>query len=250
MRWKVLDGLMYFFYGTENTLLMPFPNPPPSKLAEFPDIFNLPRDNFMILQATEKYITENPEIENLFQVEENDELFDYLHRTDRLVELKGAKLAKKKNLVSQFMRANPSYQRRLITSDIYEDCFKFAEKWCEIKTCEHIGITHEKSAIRRAFNHFKDIGLEGIAIFANGSMIAFSVFSRQNPNTYIVHFEKADRNIKGAAQIINWETAKYLSDKCTFINREQDLAIPGLRQAKSSYDPDFLISGKNLRLKI
>jgi uncharacterized protein len=32
----------------------------------------------------------------------------------------------------------------------------------------------------------------------------------------------------------------YLKDSCQFLNREQDLGIKGLRQAKLSYDPKEL----------
>ncbi len=247
-RWVNIEGVLYFYYGLENTLLMPVPNPSPTLIADFPDMFNLPKENFYITHATEKYIADNPSITDFFVVEDDDRLFDYVHQTERLIELKGAKLTKKRNLISQFLRNNLSYECRKISPEIYEDCVSFAKKWSEIKVYEHISISHEQIAIKRAFEHFQQIGLEGLAIFANTALIAFSVFSRQNPETYIVHFEKADKTLKGSAQLINWETAKYLKGKCVFINREQDIAIPGLRQAKSSYDPDILLGGKTLKL--
>jgi hypothetical protein len=43
------------------------------------------------------------------------------------------------------------------------------------------------------------------------------------------------------------ETARYLQDSYTWVNREQDIGLEGLRQAKSSYVPDRMvkfISGK------
>jgi len=46
--------------------------------------------------------------------------------------------------------------------------------------------------------------------------------------------------------VINHETAKYLKDKCQYLNREQDLGIKGLRQAKMSYDPEKLITTYSL----
>ncbi len=249
-RWAELDGTMYLYYGLENSLLMPVPNIPPEELARVPDTFGLSKDDFTVCHATEGYIAAHPDVHEHFVVEDDDQFFDYVHSIDRLAELKGSKLAKKKNLISQFTRNNPSYECRPIVPDIYEECFRLAEKWCTIRTCEHIGITHEKSAIRRAFDHFEVIGLEGLAIFASGGLCAFSVFSMQNAETFIEHFEKADTGVKGAAQIINWETAKHLRGKAKFLNREQDLGIEGLRKAKSSYDPDVLIGGKTLKLKV
>ena len=55
------------------------------------------------------------------------------------------------------------------------------------------------------------------------------------------HFEKFDPDKKGAAQLVNWETAKYLQKRFKYLNREQDLGLIGLRQAKLSYQPEFLV---------
>ena len=71
----------------------------------------------------------------------------------------------------------------------------------------------------------------------SGKLTAFSIFSRLNDTTYNVQFEKADFRKKGAAQLINQETAKLLQDRCIYLNREQDLGVKGLRQAKMSYNP-------------
>ena len=45
-----------------------------------------------------------------------------------------------------------------------------------------------------------------------------------------------------ASQMINSETAKFFKNKCRYLNREQDLGIKGLRQAKISYEPLQLIT--------
>jgi len=55
---------------------------------------------------------------------------------------------------------------------------------------------------------------------------AFSVFSPLSHHTYDIQFEKLDTGFKGIGQVINQETAKYLSRKCRYLNRAQD---PGIR---------------------
>jgi len=57
-----------------------------------------------------------------------------------------------------------------------------------------------------------------------------------------IHFEKFDPEVKGIGQVINWETAKALAGTYKYVNREQDLGIEGLRQAKRSYSPEYVLN--------
>jgi hypothetical protein len=65
-----------------------------------------------------------------------------------------------------------------------------------------------------------------------------------SPGIAVWHFEKAMADVPGLGQLINQWFARYGLGGFTFVNREQDLGIPGLRQAKESYYPAHLV-GKN-----
>lgn len=248
-KWTLDNEKLYILYGSENCLLMPIPEPTLDELLKIPEKFALDRGTLKICNVPESYIKTNPDIHNYFEVIDDDDFIDYVHLIDRLVALKGAKLAKKKNLVSQFIRNHPEHQCHQIDSQNKMDCLRFAENWLSKQNNAHIGLEHEYIAIKNALKFFDELALEGLAIFANSKLCAFSIFSRQNEETYIEHFEKADPLIKGSAQIINRETAKFLKGKAKYLNREQDIGIPGLRKAKSSYDPDIRIGGKNIKFK-
>ena len=70
---------------------------------------------------------------------------------------------------------------------------------------------------------------------------AFALGERLNKSTAVWHFEKALPEINGLSQLVNQWFAKECLAEFEFVNREQDLGIPGLRQAKESYYPDHLV---------
>ena len=65
-----------------------------------------------------------------------------------------------------------------------------------------------------------------------------------NDQYYDVCFEKAYSAINGAYAIINREFSRMIAGKypeVRFLNREDDMGEPGLRQAKESYQPTLLL---------
>lgn len=68
-----------------------------------------------------------------------------------------------------------------------------------------------------------------------------TVFEMMNPDTALVHFEKGLPDCEGIYKAINREAARRLRDTCTFINRESDMGVAGLREAKTRYHPDHMV---------
>ncbi len=162
---------------------------------------------------------------------------DYIYFSDRLATLKGKKLQKKKNQVSQFVRANPDYRVLDVKSEDANECFDLSEKWITDHHRKHPGYNYEKNALYKAFSFYDELQLKGKKIIVAGQMVAFSLYSVLNPDTIIVHFEKFARDFKGSAQMINKEVAKKACSRYQYINREEDMGIEQLRKAKKSYQP-------------
>ena len=57
--------------------------------------------------------------------------------------------------------------------------------------------------------------------------------------------EKADPEVRGAYPAINQAFVEHEWSDMTYINREEDMGIEGLRQAKESYKPVKLIEKFN-----
>ena len=96
-------------------------------------------------------------------------------------------------------------------------------------------------AANLALNHLAALDLKGCILKVNGQIVAYSVGERINSDTLIVHIEKADADLPGAYPMICQQMVKMHADGCTYVNREEDLGVEGLRKAKLSYYPDLFV---------
>ncbi len=250
LSWSIHQDHLVIYNGVNNTLLMPVGEfMPPEELSVLPAAMEGLPHVPEISSVPEAYIDAFEEINSYYLVRQQRAYADYLYSVSKLSNLTGKKLQKKKNLISQFKRKFPGYEVTAIDTGRISEIRSFADSLFRSRTTIPASLKEEHHALMTALDHFDALGLEGLVIRVDGRPAAFSVFSRLNPSTFDIHFEKAAREVKGSAQVINHETAKYLEDKCTFLNREQDLGIPGLRQAKMSYDPDKILAHSTLSIQ-
>lgn len=186
------------------------------------------------------------EIEQLFPGEYgfavNRDGGDYVYDIERLAELKGKKLQQKRNHINRFLENCPDWYTRPITAENLEDCRALASEWYRFHKEEDT--TLEKVAISRAFDNYDVLGMEGLALYAGGRMVAMTMGNRLRRDMFDVNFEKAYADIPGAYPMINREFARYLREKypeLRFLNREEDMGLPGLRKSKLSYHPDEIV---------
>jgi hypothetical protein len=166
------------------------------------------------------------------------DFYDYIYRSSDLADLPGKPYLNIRSHLNKFRR-NCEYSTEFISDDNILDVRGFLEKWCMWKHCEESPVlAHEKDAVLYAIRHFFEIELTGILIRVEGEVSAMAIFDELNPDTALVHFEKGLPECKGIYKGINQETAQYLKDRYAYINRESDLGVPGLREAKTRYHPD------------
>ncbi|MFA5480110.1 MAG: phosphatidylglycerol lysyltransferase domain-containing protein [Candidatus Muiribacteriota bacterium] len=249
--WTMFQNRLLIFSNYDDIIYMP-----QGENISFNQLMEI-SDYFLSQNKSGDFMFVNPDFvedekQNLisnFEIIPDIDDFDYVYETEKLVNLRGKKLNKKKNLISQFKRNIENYEIRLLEKKDFKDCINLSEMWCEDKLCDKMGFNIEMEAIKSLFLKYYDISVEGLGVFIDGKLEAFSVFSKLNHNTYDIHFEKFNTQIKGLPCVINNETAKYLSDKCKYLNREQDMGLPGLRKNKRSWEPEFLVESYYLRRK-
>lgn len=242
-RWLFSDERLWIYNGFDDLMLMPVGKA--LSLSELVAVSDWLRrqgksGNFVLVDPD--FVKDNPGLGDFFKISIDLDNGDYIYSSRKLVDLAGNKLHKKRNLVNQFLALYPDYACLPLQASDLDACLDLAERWCRTRSCVELDFNHETSALKRALSHFGELELQGLKIAIGDQMAAFSVYSRLSSNMADVHFEKFAPEVKGVGQVINWETAKALSGRFKYINREQDLGIEGLRQAKKSYDPEYIVS--------
>ena len=96
---------------------------------------------------------------------------------------------------------------------------------------------------KKIFNNYKYLKgrLKIAGIYVDSKLEAFTMGELINSNMALIHIEKANPNIRGLYPYINQQFILNEFENVEFVNREEDLGIPGLRKAKLSYHPDILL---------
>lgn len=181
--------------------------------------------------------------EDKYLIEEQVDSRDYLYDGEAMRTLGGKKLHKKKNRINAFKR---NYEgrfeyRRLCCSDIQE-IWRFLDRWRQQKgedAEEHLD--YEVRGIHDILKNCSELFVRMGGVFIDGELEAFTIGS-YNPveNMAVIHIEKANPEFNGLYQYINQQFLLEEFPDVTWVNREDDMGIDGLKEAKMSYAPaDF-----------
>ncbi len=186
------------------------------------------------------------------QIAYNRDAADYVYEADKLISLAGKKLHGKRNHINRFKEANPDWLYEPITTENVEDCFQMALKWREEMQCEYdVEKRDEMCVTLNALRLMEELELQGGLLRSEpgGEVIAFTIGEPLNPDTFVVHIEKAFAEIQGAYPMINQQFAEHAAAEYRYVNREEDTGAEGLRKAKLSYRPVFLVEKGIVTLK-
>ena len=175
-----------------------------------------------------------------FAFESDRALEDYVYSADDLRNLAGRRYQPKRNHINRFTSEYPDYRYEELTPDRFGECMALEREWRKAHEGHTSELCAEQRAMQRAFEHFEELGLIGGCIYVGDRLAAFTYGSAVNDHTFDTHVEKADTEFDGAFTVINKLFAQHLPERFTLINREEDLGLDGLRQAKLSYHPAFL----------
>lgn len=189
---------------------------------------------------------------DMYGIEYDRNSADYLYETKTLAELPGKKLHGKRNHINRFLENYPDYIYETIDDTNEQDCLRIAYDWARDNMIDGDvsgNKSYERCALEFALRHRRDLNLRGALIRVEGKAVAFTLGGPLTEDTFDINFEKAYADIQGAYAMINREFVRRELSAYRYVNREEDMGIPGLRRAKTSYQPICLVEKGIVRRK-
>lgn len=167
--------------------------------------------------------------------------FDYIYESEKLISLSGKKLQPKRNHLN-FFASNNNWSYDELSSDMISEIKEFNQEWCERVECKKIEtLSWESCAVEKCLDNYHLLNLRGGVLRVDGKIVAYTIGEVINSDTVIVHIEKAFSEVRGAYPMINREFLSRTAEGYKYVNREDDIGDEGLRKAKESYYPIFML---------
>lgn len=248
LEYKVENNVLVIrgYYNGEVYYFMPIPK---EETEENLAAMKHEMDSILEEKAPLGYFTEYwvERLKNEYVFEEERDSFDYVYQVEDLAFLKGRKYAKKKNRISQFKRKYEEFSLEEITEKNLEEVKEFQRQWCFCRECEKQEVLrNENMGIVDLLDSFHELGLQGSMLKVGKEVIGFSLGEVLNEKMVLIHIEKAIAEYVGSYQILNSLFLQQHFLEYQYVNREDDFGDEGLRDAKESYHPVFLLKKFNL----
>ena len=161
---------------------------------------------------------------------------DYLFLTEKMSVYPGKKMHKKKNLKNQFLKSYEPFFREL-NAENRADALYLLDLWQNASS--HELEVNDYGPLQGSAGRYGRVRAFRLCFLWGWQARRIRPGEPLNPSTFTIHFAKADIRFKGIYAYMFSEFCGQIKDRYEYINMEQDLDKPGLRQTKKSYSgPD------------
>ncbi len=226
----------------DNVFLLPPIGQNPSKIIR--ELFDAVKDIEIhrVPEVITEKINDNDALNDLnIEILEDRNNWDYVYDKEAIINLTGNKHRQNRRWLNKFLESY-NYEFNLLSDDWIDKCKELQLEWCIMRGCEEDeSLADENIAINEALDNFSELKYRGGIICVDNNCAAYTFGEMLNPNTLVIHIEKAHMEYEGSYQAINNFFLKKCCDNAIFVNREQDLGLHGLRRAKESYKPSRMV---------
>ena len=170
----------------------------------------------------------------------NEKFSDYIYEAEDFLCLTGKRNENKRYLVHYFHN-HVQYEYRSLMEENRDDAYKIANDWCQGRDCQACYWGCEKRAIFKILDAWHELSCKGAVVYVGGLPKAFMIGEQISGDMVVSHFQKADKQIKGLYAFISREFYIREYPQIKYINLQEDMGIPAIREAKMSYRPGYMI---------
>jgi len=184
---------------------------------------------------------EDEELGRRFDIQEDNDMFDYVYALQDIIELEGPGNASKRRGYRKFLRDYGMYDASEL--DLKEQTTRnqivsLLDIWYQQKGASAVDAGHEHAAINKLLAHAGNFDLSTTGVYYEGQLIGLYISEIVDRENVIGHFKKGDYRYAGIFQILEIENAKHLlKSGRKYLNEQQDLGLKGLRRSKLGRNP-------------
>ena len=181
-----------------------------------------------------------------FKIAEDRGNFDYIYNLADLAKLTGRQHKKKRHKVNRVRETFADKLRvdnmNYVDEDLVSKIEAVFERWRKHSKQSEKELQSESIAIRRLLENADSLDLFVTLVSVETEPVAFSINEVLDDKNALCHFEKAAPIHHHIFSFVAHQAAEHLlAQDCEFVNWEQDMDIPGLRQLKMSYHPSSML---------
>ena len=175
-----------------------------------------------------------------FKVEYTRDYSEYVYRVDELSDIESHK-----NIQHFFKKYGADCRIERITKKHIPIIRAFQEKWLAERLADvpemSDNLMIENTCIQSALDGFFMLGLSGIIITVDDETAGYEYGMPLSDNVFDSMAQKGDRRIQDIYRVLSREFPRMCCEGCTWLNWEEDTGSAGLRGAKESYNPAYIL---------
>lgn len=180
-----------------------------------------------------------------YHLVEDRDWAEYIYTAEALSALPGSALSGKRRDISAFWRKyGEETTVECISRENIGDAAAFQNRWQQENAAGNADaaqLAAEHTAILSGLERYEELGFSGILMRIGGEAAAYSYGTYLGKHTFDVIAQKADYRYKNITPALFTETVKRCCRDTYYVNYEEDIGLTGLRRAKMSYRPQFLL---------
>ncbi len=242
--------LVFGVYEEEAFMYMPFCEEDMLKeaLQKAEEIFKEIKEPLVFNCFTEEMMEKVIALSSNYQVTQCLGASDYIYDAQKLINMSGKKLQKKRNHMNAFFQ---EYQGRYHYESLNEEnvmeCLEFLGIWKQTEKDDFL--KNELNGVRRILNLFHQVPYRGGCIRIDGKVEAFAIGSVLSDRMIQENIEKANGGIRGLYPVMLREFLSHEFPNAVWVNREDDMGYENLKKSKKSYYPQWMIHKYRLTAK-